>query len=70
MAQELLDTFGTELDAVSLHPSEQSGKFEICVDQQRVWDRDQEGGFPQIKQLKRRIRDIIAPDRQLGHLDR
>lgn len=39
--------------------------------QRRVlWDRREEGGFPETKQLKRRVRDIIEPDRNLGHVDR
>ncbi|KAI1327914.1 selT/selW/selH seleno protein domain-containing protein [Xylariaceae sp. FL0255] len=39
--------------------------------QQRVlWDRKIEGGFPETKELKRRVRDIIEPDRNLGHVDR
>ena len=29
-----------------------------------------DGGFPDVKTLKRRIRDKTAPDRALGHLDR
>ncbi|KAL8714908.1 MAG: hypothetical protein Q9220_001421 [cf. Caloplaca sp. 1 TL-2023] len=36
----------------------------------RLWDRKTEGGFPETKQLKRLIRDIIEPTRDLGHVDR
>lgn len=70
MAQELLDTFGDELKAVSLHPSEKSGTFRIMVGDDQVWDRTVDEGFPQIKELKKRVRDHINPDRDLGHLDR
>lgn len=35
-----------------------------------LWDRKQEGGFPETKELKRRVRDIIQPGRDLGHVDR
>jgi selenoprotein W-related protein len=35
-----------------------------------VWDRKADGGFPDIVDLKRRVRDIIAPDLVLGHADR
>uniref|UniRef100_A0A7S2CW72 Uncharacterized protein n=1 Tax=Octactis speculum TaxID=3111310 RepID=A0A7S2CW72_9STRA len=28
-----------------------------------------EGGFPETKELKQRLRDMIAPDRDLGHSD-
>lgn len=77
MAQELLETFGGELSSVSLCPAEQSGTFKVIAvinspdsHEETVWDRTLDQGFPQIKQLKRRVRDIIAPDRELGHLDR
>ncbi|KAL9614672.1 MAG: hypothetical protein Q9167_000877 [Letrouitia subvulpina] len=36
----------------------------------RLWDRKVEGGFPEVKQLKRLVRDIIDPGRDLGHVDR
>lgn len=35
-----------------------------------LWDRKTEGGFPETKELKRRLRDVIQPDRDLGHVDR
>ncbi|KAI1752939.1 Rdx family-domain-containing protein [Xylaria castorea] len=39
--------------------------------QRRVlWDRKVDGGFPETKELKRRVRDVIEPDRDLGHVDR
>ncbi|KAK4157996.1 Rdx family-domain-containing protein [Chaetomidium leptoderma] len=40
--------------------------------QQRVllWDRKVDGGFPETKELKRRVRDVIQPGRDLGHVDR
>ncbi|KAI3336912.1 hypothetical protein HD806DRAFT_528494 [Xylariaceae sp. AK1471] len=39
--------------------------------QQRVlWDRKIDGGFPETKELKRRVRDVIEPGRNLGHVDR
>ncbi|KAL8631512.1 hypothetical protein Q9189_002730 [Teloschistes chrysophthalmus] len=36
----------------------------------QLWDRKTEGGFPEIKQLKKLVRDIIDPSRDLGHVDR
>ncbi|KAI9790465.1 MAG: hypothetical protein M1816_005129 [Peltula sp. TS41687] len=36
----------------------------------RVWDRKIDGGFPEVKELKRRVRDIVDPMRGLGHVDR
>lgn len=70
MAQELLETFSQDLESVSLHPSSLSGTFKIEVDGTLVWDRVEDQGFPQIKELKKRIRDRIAPEKSLGHLDR
>lgn len=35
-----------------------------------VWDRKAEGGFPELKVLKQRIRDRIDAHRGLGHSDR
>lgn len=35
-----------------------------------LWDRKADGGFPETKELKRRVRDVIDPGRDLGHVDR
>ncbi|KAK5990047.1 hypothetical protein PT974_08310 [Cladobotryum mycophilum] len=35
-----------------------------------LWDRKTDGGFPETKELKRRVRDVIEPGRDLGHVDR
>jgi len=35
-----------------------------------LWDRREDGGFPETKELKRRVRDVIEPGRDLGHVDR
>ncbi|KAK0709127.1 Rdx type Seleno protein, partial [Lasiosphaeria miniovina] len=35
-----------------------------------LWDRKVDGGFPETKELKRRVRDAIQPGRDLGHVDR
>ncbi|KAF7902047.1 uncharacterized protein EAF01_007345 [Botrytis porri] len=34
-----------------------------------LWDRKSEGGFPETKELKKRLRNIIDPSRDLGHVD-
>ncbi|MEI4484853.1 SelT/SelW/SelH family protein [Frigidibacter sp. MR17.14] len=69
MAQELLSTFGEDLGGVTLIPSH-GGRFEIHVGEALVWERKRDGGFPDVKALKGRVRDVIAPERDLGHLDR
>lgn len=68
-AQELLSTFGEDLGEVSLAPA-RGGIFEITVDDRRLWSRQDDGGFPPIKDLKQKLRDAIDPGRDLGHLDR
>jgi selenoprotein W-related protein len=68
-AQELLTTFETELAEVALIPGT-GGVFEVRVDGETVWSRKADGGFPEPKQLKQRVRDVVAPDRDLGHADR
>ncbi|KAF8433428.1 Rdx family-domain-containing protein, partial [Terfezia claveryi] len=40
------------------------------VEQKVLWDRKTEGGFPETKELKRRVRDVVDPGRGLGHVDR
>ena len=69
MAQELLSTFGTDLAEVSLQPGT-GGVFVITYNGEVIWDRKTDGGFPDVKQLKQRVRDRLNPDRDLGHLDR
>lgn len=69
MAQELLSTFGEDLGGVTLVPGH-GGIFEIRVDGVLIWERKRDGGFPDVKALKGRVRDVIAPERDLGHLDR
>ena len=70
LAQELLTTFEAELGAVALQPASESGVFRVRVDDALVWCRKAEGGFPEAKELKQRVRDLVAPDRELGHSDR
>jgi|SRR5688572_7128562 selenoprotein W-related protein len=69
MAQELLSTFSLELGKVTLVPGT-GGVFEIRLDQELVWERKRDGGFPDIRTLKQLVRDRIDPGRDLGHIDR
>ena len=69
MAQELLVTFERELAEVSLRPGDE-GVFQIALDDAVIWSRAVEGRFPELKELKQRVRDRVAPDRALGHSDR
>ena len=68
-AQELLTTFQAELGEVALVPGT-GGIFDVRVGEQVVWSRTVEGRFPELKELKQRLRDVIAPERSLGHRTR
>ncbi|ASX12548.1 selenoprotein W-like protein [Aeromonas dhakensis] len=69
LAQELLSTFDSELGEVALVPASK-GEFRILVDGVQVWDRVADEGFPEAKEIKQRVRDVIVPERDLGHADR
>lgn len=70
MAQELLTTFEEELGAVTLKPSEIGGRYTLSVNDAVVFDRKRHGGFAEIKDIKQRVRDVVAPQKSLGHADR
>ena len=69
MAQEFLFTFENDLQAVTLQPSEVNGSFVISIDGKKIFDRKEYGGFPEIKELKQWVRDVVAPGKNLGHAD-
>jgi selenoprotein W-related protein len=71
MAQEILSTFEEEIKEVSLRPSRnEAGVFKIFCDNELIWCRKRDNGFPEIKVLKQLIRDQIIPEKNLGHIDR
>ena len=69
MAQELLSTFGPDLGEVALRPGT-GGIYTIHCNGELIWDRKRDGGFPDAAELKRRVRDLAWPERELGHSDR
>ncbi len=69
MGQELLQTFDREITELRLKPSN-GGIFRIYANDNIIWDRKLDEGFPEITTLKQRVRDQIAPDKSLGHIDR
>ena len=81
LAQELLstfgedfahrakDSFGEDLGKVSLVPAS-GGTFHIDCNGKQIWERKRDGGFPEAKELKQRVRDEIDPQRDLGHNDK
>jgi selenoprotein W-related protein len=70
MAQELLTTFTDDIYGVTLQPSVISGRYTIGVDGIVLFDRKQQGRFPEIKELKQLVRDRVCPDKSLGHSDK
>lgn len=71
MAQEILSTFTNELKSVTLEPAKDyPGLFQVRMEENLIWCRKKEQGFPQPKELKRRIRDLLCPEKDLGHSDR
>jgi selenoprotein W-related protein len=69
MAQEFLTTFESDVKAVALQPSEVNGDFHITINNEKIFDRKVYGGFPEIKELKQLVRDVVAPGKNLGHSD-
>jgi selenoprotein W-related protein len=69
MAQELLTTFEAELGEVALVPGT-GGVFEVRVDGATVWSRKSDAAFTDAADIKKLVRDRVAPDRALGHSDR
>jgi selenoprotein W-related protein len=68
-AQELLTTFADELHEVCLIPGK-GGVFQVRLNGEVLADRKRDEGFPDLAELKQKLRDRVAPDRLLGHSDR
>jgi selenoprotein W-related protein len=66
MAQELLTTFQAELGEVALVPGT-GGVFDVHLDGETLWSRKERGAHPELAELKRLVRDQVAPGRHLGH---
>lgn len=67
--QELLTTFDGDLKAVTLVPGT-GGIFEVRLNGEVLFARNDAGRFPESKELKQLVRDKIDPDRGLGHSDK
>ena len=70
MAQELLTTFEADIQSVTLQPSEIAGEYIIYIDGNVLFNRKVMGGFPEVKALKQLVRDVVNPDKDLGHSDK
>lgn len=69
-AQELLTTFTDDVHSVALQPSSVNGTFIVRVNDTEVFNRKTAGRFPETKELKQIVRDIVNPTKSLGHSDR
>jgi selenoprotein W-related protein len=69
LAQELLTTFEADLAGVNLMPGT-GGILEVRLNGAVIFSRKAAGRFPESKELKQLIRDVIAPERDLGHSDK
>jgi len=69
IAQELLSTFSVEIRGVTLIPGHEAGIFEIRCGRDVIWERGKKKGMPEIKILKQKVRDVVVPDKDLGHID-
>jgi selenoprotein W-related protein len=70
MAQELLTTFTGDIKGVTLQPAEVDGRYSIYLDGEKIFDRKEAGHFPEIKELKQLVRDLVNPAKSLGHSDK
>ncbi|KAF5393971.1 hypothetical protein D9757_000203 [Collybiopsis confluens] len=78
---ELFLTFPPPIiSSISLIPQnsdETAGRFRVWLtiagsditNPHLVWDRKVEGGFPELKVLKQRVRNKLQPGKSLGHSD-
>jgi selenoprotein W-related protein len=78
IAMELLTTFIKEdrLASVTLIPTggggmkeEEGGIFRVSANDAVLWDRKVMGRFPESKEVKQLVRDIVDPSKDLGHSD-
>uniref|UniRef100_A0A7S3L752 Selenoprotein W n=1 Tax=Amphora coffeiformis TaxID=265554 RepID=A0A7S3L752_9STRA len=72
VAQELVSTFSEEIHAVTLLPRRRpakGGAFLVTVDGAIIWDRFEQGRFPETKELEQLVRDVLHHSKHLGHID-
>ena len=81
IASEILTTFSHEskLESVSLIPQSPplspGGVFRVTSEDLSslelvLWDRSVEGRFPEAKEVKQAVRDVVNPDKDLGHSEK
>ena len=58
------------LFVISLLPSKEGGIFQILLNDKIIWDRKIDGNNLDLKLIKQKVRDIISPNKDLGHSDK
>lgn len=66
LAQELLTTFESDLNEVALRPGS-GGIFEVRLNGEVISTNANGGAIPDAGEVKRLLRDRIAPGRRIGH---
>ena len=66
LAQELLTTFEEDLIEVAIKPSS-GGIFEVALDGETIATNRETKRMPETSEVKRLVRDRLAPDRRIGH---
>ena len=66
LAQELLTTFEKELAEVALVPAS-GGIFEVRLDGETLATNRETKRMPEAAEVKRLLRDRIAPGKTIGH---
>ena len=81
VASELFTTFAREKKMASITllpkspPLSPGGVFRVISKtdlnvEKVLWDRSIEGRFPEAKEVKQAVRDVVNPDKDLGHSDK
>jgi selenoprotein W-related protein len=66
LAQEILSTFEAEIGEVALTPSS-GGVLEISLEGEVLATNRNGGQMPDVAEVKRLLRDRIAPEKRIGH---
>ncbi len=66
LAQELLTTFEDDLSEVAIKPGS-GGIFEVTLDGEVIATNRDKQPMPETGDVKRAVRDRVAPDKRVGH---
>lgn len=66
LAQEILSTFEEEIAEVAIKPGT-GGILEITLDGEVIASNRESGKMPDVSEVKRLLRDRLAPGRKIGH---